>query len=70
MTHTSLVRAMPMHDKACVLCHKLLPTKAYDLELDGRICDDCLPFLREADYLLGALPMLFCRPELGYRFRN
>jgi hypothetical protein len=70
MTHTSLVRALPRVDTACVLCHKLLSTKAYDLELDGRICDECVPFLMHADYLLGALPMLFSRPELGYRFRN
>ncbi len=54
----------------CVLCHKTLPSRAYDLELDGRICDECVPHVIHADYLLGALPMLFSRPELGWRFRN
>jgi hypothetical protein len=69
MPETSIMRAVPATDKDCTVCNAQRASRAFDLELNGRVCDDCIPFLMHADYLLGALPMLFDRPEAGLDYR-
>jgi hypothetical protein len=69
MPETSIMRAVPSREKDCTVCNAKRASRAFDLELNGRVCDDCIPFLMHADYLLGSLTMLFDRPEPATDYR-